>query len=244
MNDGYIKLHRKCMEHEFFLELPYDRWRAWEYLIMKARYKPTKVMLKGQLVHLEKGQLIIGIDKLGETWGWSRMKVRRYMDMLADLGMIKKSGTPNGTLITIENYTFYQDQVRPNDTPNDTSDDTPNDTHKNKEKESIKKVKNILCANELFEELWKLYPNKKGKGQVSDAKKNKLVEVGREEMIRAIERYKKELDNESEWRQPQYGSTFFNSGYVDYLDKNYTEGNGIEKGGNRKTTELSAEDYY
>ena len=49
----------------------------------------------------------------------------------------------------------------------------------------------------------------------------KIMEVGIDEMSRAIERYKSELDKDSDWRKPQNGSTFFNSGYVDYLDDNY-----------------------
>ena len=75
-------------------------------------------------------------------------------------------------------------------------------------------------ANELFEKVWKLYPNKKGKGQVSDTQKKKLFKVGLEELTRAIDRYKEGLSRD-EWRKPQNGSTFFNSGYVDYLDANW-----------------------
>ncbi|MBQ8331096.1 MAG: DUF4373 domain-containing protein [Clostridia bacterium] len=74
----------------------------------------------------------------------------------------------------------------------------------------------------FFEHLWKLYPVKKGKGQVSDAAKKRLFSIGKEEMERAIERYLKELKKDSEWRKPQNGSTFFNSGYIDYLDANFT----------------------
>ena len=74
--------------------------------------------------------------------------------------------------------------------------------------------------NDFFETIWKLYPNKKGKGQISDSKKKALYKIGLEEMTRAIERYKADLDK-VEWRKPQNGSTFFNSGYVDYLDANY-----------------------
>lgn len=83
----------------------------------------------------------------------------------------------------------------------------------------------------FFESVWKKYPNKKGKGQISDAKKKALYAIGAEEIERAIERYCKELEKDK-WRQPQYGSTFFNSGYVDYLDANYspTEG-GVKNGG-------------
>ena len=49
----------------------------------------------------------------------------------------------------------------------------------------------------------------------------KLYSVGYDELCRAIERYKAELEKDSDWRKPQNGSTFFNSGYVDYLDANY-----------------------
>ena len=83
-------------------------------------------------------------------------------------------------------------------------------------------------ANELFERLWALYPSKKGKGQVSDRKKAELLKVGYEEMSRAIKRYKECLEKDADWRKPQNGSTFVNSGYIDYLDKNY---NGAEDDG-------------
>lgn len=76
--------------------------------------------------------------------------------------------------------------------------------------------------NDFFESIWKLYPCKKGKGQVSDAKKKALYEIGYDELSRAINRYKAGLARD-EWRKPQNGSTFFNSGYVDYLDANYSE---------------------
>lgn len=88
-----------------------------------------------------------------------------------------------------------------------------------------KDIKHIVHeARALFEDLWKLYPSKKGKGQVSDTKKKELLKVGKEELIRAIDRYKIELEKDSDWRKPQNGSTFFNSGYKDYLDDNYEPG--------------------
>jgi hypothetical protein len=86
-----------------------------------------------------------------------------------------------------------------------------------------KKAEETKEAKILFERLWSLYPNKKGKGQVSDTAKKKLLKIGHEELERAIKRYKTELEKE-DWRKPQYGSTFFNSGYLDYLDANYEPG--------------------
>jgi predicted phage replisome organizer len=105
-----------------------------------------------------------------------------------------------------------------------------------KEIESDKDIENISLNNivqsdknsnpkkadidAFFEQVWKVYPNKKGKAQVSDAKKKVLYQIGYEHLERAITRYQSELKKET-WRQMQNGSTFFNSGYVDYLDNNF-----------------------
>ena len=84
--------------------------------------------------------------------------------------------------------------------------------------------KQTMCkadADALFEKLWMRYPNKRGKGQISDANKRHLLDIGFERMARAIDRYKADLARDN-WRKPQNGSTFFHSGYIDYLDENYT----------------------
>lgn len=77
-------------------------------------------------------------------------------------------------------------------------------------------------ADALFEQLWSLYPLKKGKASVSDAQKLKLLDIGYEEMERAISRYKQYVDS-VDYLHCKNGSTFFNSGYVDYLDENYVD---------------------
>ena len=73
----------------------------------------------------------------------------------------------------------------------------------------------------FFESIWELYPVKKGKGQVSDSKRKVLYNIGYDRMEQAINRYLQDLKKDASWRKPQNGSTFFNSGYVDYLDENY-----------------------
>lgn len=76
-------------------------------------------------------------------------------------------------------------------------------------------------AEEFFERAWQHYPNKRGKGQVSEKSKERLMSHGWDNVKRAIDRYIEDLKKD-EWRKPQNGSTFFNSGYIDYLDENYT----------------------
>lgn len=85
-------------------------------------------------------------------------------------------------------------------------------------------INNLAIAKSMFERLWKMYPNKKGKGQVSDTQKKRLLAIGEDKLVKAIERYSFELQKDADWRKVQYGSTFFNSGYVDYLDENYVPG--------------------
>lgn len=111
-----------------------------------------------------------------------------------------------------------------------TNSNNRTDNQQSKVKES-KEKKNTMCAADadaLFESLWKLYPCKKGKGQVPDAAKRRLLKIGFDEMGRAIERYKAELEKDKDWRKPQNGSTFFNSGYADYLDADYVPGEAPE----------------
>lgn len=75
---------------------------------------------------------------------------------------------------------------------------------------------------EHFEKLWQLYPKKKGKGSISDSKKKELFNIPFDEMERAVDRYKAEIKrNKTDEKYIKHGSTFFNSGYVDYLDVNF-----------------------
>ncbi len=97
-----------------------------------------------------------------------------------------------------------------------------------KVKESKEENKNTKCsatctlerARALFEKLWALYPCKKGKGKVSDTQKLRLLKIGYDEMGRAIGRYASYVKS-IDYLNYQNGSTFFNSGYIDYLDANY-----------------------
>lgn len=84
--------------------------------------------------------------------------------------------------------------------------------------------KNTMCiskVNALFEKVWQLYPVKRGKGQVSLTAKKRLFKIGCEEITRAIERYTEYVDG-IDYLQYQNGSTFFTSGYIDYLGDDYT----------------------
>ena len=88
-------------------------------------------------------------------------------------------------------------------------------------KESIdiehKKEKSSTYTEEI-ETLWSLYPNKKGKAAAIKSIPKLLKVMEYEELKRCVERYIK-ASKKTEVQYLQYGSTFFNGGYMDYKDK-------------------------
>lgn len=127
-------------------------------------------------------------------------------------------------------------------------------SEEDKEKEEEKEIDKKNSARQpskadvdsFFETVWELYPIKKGKGQVSDTKRKVLYKIGYDNLERAINRYLTELKKDASWRKPQNGSTFFNSGYVDYLDENYvpsTEGDEINGQAARNSSAVRIGNY-
>lgn len=114
--------------------------------------------------------------------------------------------------------------------------DKKEDKNKKEEKESNNSASqpSPAAVDEFFDSVWALYPVKKGKGQVSQSKRKALYKIGFDELNRAITRYLDDLQKDASWRKPQNGSTFFNSGYVDYLDANYTPTERIDTNGSNQ----------
>lgn len=122
-----------------------------------------------------------------------------------------KESLPNKESIVLYND-IYKDKYK--NTLNSSSDDE-------QKKERVKNTDKE--AEELFEALWKKYPVKRGKGSVKISTKRKLLSYGYEQMVRCIDRYVSEIKKLEKERFFQNGSTFFNSGYIDFLDENYVE---------------------
>lgn len=105
-----------------------------------------------------------------------------------------------------------------------TSSDIKKESKERKENINVHsdEVHGADSLDDFFESIWKLYPIKKGKGQVSKTKKQVLQRIGYEQISRCVKRFVKDMESENrDKRYWMHGSTFFNSGYVDYLDCNY-----------------------
>lgn len=107
---GWIKLHRKIKEHWIWQEKPFDKRSAWLDLIMMVNHQDNKVLNGRSLIEVERGSCITSEVKLSERWGWSRKKVRIFLEVLQSEKMLTKKSTTKYTVISIDNYDLYQER--------------------------------------------------------------------------------------------------------------------------------------
>lgn len=153
-----------------------------------------------------------------DLYSVSKVSISKWIKNLCDCGYIESSITyKTGSkeidkrYITILNdpikekfntpLTKVNDPIKEKFKDNNTTNNTTN---------------NNICP--FFENLWKNYPNKKGKNKVSKKALKEINLVGEEKMLKAIERYKKSIVGTDE-KYIKHGSTFFNGDYVDYLQE-------------------------
>lgn len=106
---GWAAIHRSLLEHPLWTSEPFTKGQAWVDLIMLANHKPTKIMIKNQVVNLERGQLAWSEVNLAKRWKWSRGKIRRFLKTLKTEQMTVQQTVQVTTIITICNYSSFQD---------------------------------------------------------------------------------------------------------------------------------------
>lgn len=112
---GFITMHRDAFDHPLLRDG--DRFRAWFWMVAKACWKQTPFDIGGRIVTLQRGQFCCSVRELADTWGWSKSAVDRFLTRLKTERMI---GTDAGTgrlVITILNYSKYQDVYEDAGTP-------------------------------------------------------------------------------------------------------------------------------
>ena len=221
---GWIKLHRKILDNPIFLKP--DLYQLFSYCLLRANHNETKIIWNGKEVVLEKGSFITGRKVLALATGQTESAVYKRLDSLRKMGMTTQKSNNKFTIVKVLNYSVYQgeeiDGEQPSNNKVTTKEQQGNtdNTLKNlkNEKKGIKSINTLVGFD--FESVWKLYPKKEGKGQISKTQMEKLAKIGVEELSRAVERYRQSKQG-TDRQYLQNGSTFFNSGYVDYLDANY-----------------------
>lgn len=109
--EGWIKLHRKIVEHEIWNDV--TTFRLFMLLLLKASYHD--INYKG--IHIKKGQYIRSYSKLAEDLSYkegrgvkkySKHTIYKSVKKLIESGMVTVQETELGTLFNIVNYDEYQ----------------------------------------------------------------------------------------------------------------------------------------
>ena len=98
---GWISLYRSIQDHWLWQERPFSKGQAWLDLLLLANHKDNKFLLGNELIKVKKGSFITSQKKLRERWGWGNEKIRSFLKLLEEDGMIKQHADKKKTVITI-----------------------------------------------------------------------------------------------------------------------------------------------
>ena len=223
---GWIKVHRKILDNPVFKNP--ELYQLFSYCLLRANHSETKIIWNSQEEVLEKGCFITGRKSISEDIGQGESAIYRKLKVLEKLSMITVKSNNKYSVVKVLNYCIYQGSDKETEQQLN-NQRTTSEQQLNTDK-NVKNVKNVKEPYmEFFESVWKLYPRKEGKGQVKKSQIQKLHKIGIDEISRTVSRYIKAKEGKDK-QYLQNGSTFFNSGYVDYLDANYKEDRPNERG--------------
>lgn len=190
--------------------------------------KPNAKLLYGEITALanEKGYCWATNGYFAELYGVSPETISRWVSQLNKKGYVKVEIIRNEYNKQIEERRIYIANY-PIDEKVNTPCQKSQDPLSKKSRPLDEKVKDNITVNSknnnicaISQEIWSLYPKKKGKIDAMKKIPNILKETSKEELTRCIDRYKSEFKN-GDYTYMVNGSTFFNGRYADYLDENY-----------------------
>lgn len=108
-NKGWVLLYRSVRDGWIWEQKPFSFGQAWIDLILDVNHEDKKLFVNGKLVNVKRGQKWTSLRVLGARWGWRQEKVLQFLKALEQDGMITRTSTRSGSLLTIVNYGKYQD---------------------------------------------------------------------------------------------------------------------------------------
>jgi hypothetical protein len=134
--NGWIKLHRKIMDH--WVSQEPELLAVWVRLLCEANHSDVKKLFNGSVVTIKRGQLIFGLDAFSVKSGVSVSKLRRYIKLLETDSMIDRQKTSKYSIITVTCFDDYQSIDRQT-----TGDQQAIDRQSTGNRQHYKNVKNV-----------------------------------------------------------------------------------------------------
>ena len=166
---GWMKFYRKIQENWIWQsDEPYCMRSAWDYILLNANFEDVKIMRRGQLVEVKRGQMITSLRELSNEWKWSTGKVTRFLNRLEKENMILKKDTKNGTLLTVVNYEVYQGWENTNETPTEhqrNTNETPTKHKQNADETLTEHRRNTLKEDKEYNNIKEYKEEKKERSE-------------------------------------------------------------------------------
>ncbi len=180
MNSGWIKIHRKMTEWEWYSDIIVCR--VFMHLLLTANHEEGN--WKGVKIGI--GQLAIGRKMLSKNVGISEQSLRTALTKLKSTSEITIKSTTKYSVITILKWNDYQQATSKstNEQPTINQQLTTNKKIRSKE------VKKDIYTSE-FEKFWSLYPKKVGK-QKSSTEWGKINKTEHEKIYEDIPKRKED----------------------------------------------------
>lgn len=119
---GYVHLHRKLLGHPAFRNDAEAMAFAW--LVIRASWKESRVRYKDRLLTLKRGQLAVSVRDFANAMDRDKAWIERLLKRLKSETMIETVSETGVNVITICNYSEYQDARDKGKTAHKTLDDT------------------------------------------------------------------------------------------------------------------------
>lgn len=151
------------METPGYFGEEFCRNMAWIDLILLANHDSNFFHVRGIRVDVHRGQVGYGLDQLSRRWKWSRGKIERFLKFLEIEKKIVRQKDNVTTLISLCNYSEYQDGDNPDRQQAVKQPVKQTDTNKNvknvkndkkntgSKKKSTKKIPVLFEESEYFE---------------------------------------------------------------------------------------------
>lgn len=216
MREGYILLYRKFLDNPLLNIKPFCKGYAWIQLISLANHTLGYIRVKnGTLVKVQRGECGYSEKALADLFGWSRNKLRRFLEQLKNEKMIQQKIVENHSIIKILKYNQYQ-TIQQKKQKKDNKRNNKRTQTINENKEYIYNThtsKNVCVENKISDEDLKIlrkYAKENGAKRIKPYVA-KLIENGgyldilkeeKEKMVKAERRQAKEVippaENEKE----------------------------------------------
>lgn len=106
---GYIRLHRKLLDHPLFTDKPVAWLKIWLYILLRANWRESEFRPRqGEPIVVPAGSLVTSLEKLATHAGLTKEQARRCLKYMERTHTVTLHATNHWTMINIVNWAAYQ----------------------------------------------------------------------------------------------------------------------------------------